>query len=120
MIMTPADQDGQATPSPDEKAVANQRIFLCVVDSSAEMRVGLRFACRRASHTGGRVALLYVMEPADFQHWMAVEEKMREERREEAESVLHTLAAQVNEIVGSMPVLYVREGTPSEEILKLI
>lgn len=96
------------------------RIFLCVVDSSAEMRNALRFACRRAKHTGGRVALLYVTEPADFQHWMAVEEKMREERREEAENVLQELAAQVNEIVGSMPTLYVREGSVRDELMKVI
>ena len=65
----------------------HDRIFLCVVDSSEEMRIALRFASRRSNHTGGRVALLYVIEPADFQHWMSVEEKMREERREEAERV---------------------------------
>jgi nucleotide-binding universal stress UspA family protein len=96
------------------------RIFLCVVDSSDEMRNALRFASRRANHTGGRVALLFVIEPADFQHWMSVEEKMREERREEAERVLQNLAAQVNDVAGAMPALYVREGSPGDEILKLI
>jgi nucleotide-binding universal stress UspA family protein len=99
---------------------AHDRIFLCVVDSSDEMRIALRFASRRANHTGGRVALLFVIEPADFQHWMSVEEKMREERREEAERVLQNLAAHVNHVSGAMPALYVREGSPSDEILKLI
>ena len=98
----------------------HDRIFLCVVDSSDEMRIALRFASRRANHTGGRVALLFVIEPADFQHWMSVEEKMREERREEAERVLQNLAAQVNDVSGAMPALYVREGSPGDEILKLI
>jgi len=110
-------QPGGADPAEIEQ---HDRIFLCVVDSSDEMRVALRFASRRANHTGGRVALLYVIEPADFQHWMSVEEKMREERREEAERVLQNLAAQVNDVAGVMPALYVREGTPSDEILKLI
>jgi nucleotide-binding universal stress UspA family protein len=45
---------------------------------------------------------------------------MREERREEAERVLQTLATQVHEMSGLMPVLYVREGKPAEEIVKLI
>lgn len=98
----------------------HDRIFLCVVDASDEMRIALRFASRRANHTGGRVALLYVIEPADFQHWMSVEEKMREERREEAERVLQNLAAQVVDVAGAMPVLYVREGSHSDVILKLI
>lgn len=105
---------------PEAPTESNERIFLCVVDSSAEMNVALRFACRRAAHTDGRVALLYVMEPADFQHWMAVEEKMREERREEAEQVLQKLAVTVNELTGKRPVLYVREGAPRDVLLELI
>ena len=96
------------------------RLFLVVVDTTTEMHLALRYACRRARHTHGRVALLFVMEPADFQHWMAVEEKMREERRVEAEQVLQGLAAEANELTGKLPVLYVREGGQGDEIVKLI
>ena len=99
---------------------ADDRVFLVVVDDSEEMKVALRFACRRAEHTGGRVALLYVVEPADFQHWMAVGDLMREEARSEGEQLLQKLAAQVNEITGSLPALYVREGGRRDELLKLI
>ena len=116
MTENSTEADGAGLVESDE----HDRIILCVVDSSDEMRIALRFASRRANHTGGRVALLFVIEPADFQHWMSVEEKMREERREEAERVLQNLAAQVNEISGAMPALYVREGSPGDEILKLI
>ena len=97
-----------------------ERIFLVVVDETAEMDVALRFACRRARHTGGRVAMLYVVEPADFQHWMAVGDLMREEARSEGERLLQRLAARVNDLAGSMPVLYVREGERREELFKLI
>jgi nucleotide-binding universal stress UspA family protein len=96
------------------------RVFLVVVDDSEEMVVALRFACRRAQHTGGRVALLYVVEPADFQHWMAVGDLMREEARSEGEQLLQKLATQVNDITGALPVLFVREGSRREELLKLI
>ena len=48
------------------------RVFLVVVDESEEMRNALRYACRRAQHTNGRVALLLVVEPAEFQHWLGV------------------------------------------------
>jgi nucleotide-binding universal stress UspA family protein len=84
------------------------------------MGVALRFACRRASSTGGRVALLYVIEPTDFQHWMAVGDLMREEARNEGEQLLQRLAARVNELTGTLPVLYVREGARREELLNLI
>ena len=99
---------------------SDDRVFLVVVDDSEEMPVALRFASRRAQHTGGRVALLYVVEPADFQHWMAVGDLMREEARSEGEQLLQKLAAQVNELTGSMPILHVREGDRRDELLKLI
>ena len=104
----------------DSPRSPSDRVFLVVVDDSEEMPVALRFACRRAQHTGGRVALLYVVEPADFQHWMAVGDLMREEARSEGEQLLQRLAAQVNELTGSLPVLYVREGGRRDELLKLI
>lgn len=98
----------------------SDRVFLVVVDETEEMKVALRFACRRARNTGGRVALLFVIEPADFQHWMAVEDLMREEARTEGEQLLQRLAGQVNELVGSMPVLYVREGKVRDELMALL
>jgi len=111
---------GEGTHTSAQDRASGGRIFLVVVDATEEMKLALRFACRRAEHTGGRIALLYVTQPADFQHWAAVAEKMRDEQREEAERVLNALAADVNELIGLMPVLYVREGNPSDEIVKLI
>lgn len=63
-----------STPAPD-------RVFLVVADDSAELEVALRYACRRARKTRGRVALLAVVEPGDYQHWMAVGDLMKEEAR---------------------------------------
>lgn len=101
-------------------AQALDRVFLVVVDDSEEMRVALRFASRRAEHTGGRVALLHVIEPADFQHWMSVGDLMREEARSEGEQLLQKLAAQVNDLTGSLPILHVREGARGEALMTLI
>lgn len=102
------------------RAESSGRVFLVVVDETEEMMVALRFACRRARSTGGRVALLYVIEPAEFQHWMAVEDLMREEARSEGEQLLQKLAAEVNDLVGKMPILYVREGKVRDELFKLL
>ncbi len=122
MADSPTDSTAEQTdPQPAvSEASAEKQFFLCVVDESTEMRIALRFAARRAQHTGGLVALLYVMEPADFQHWMSVEERMREEAREAAERVLQDLASQVYDIGGTTPALYLREGSPAEEIQQLI
>ena len=97
----------------------HQRVFLVVVDSSPEMKVALRFACRRARATGGRLAMLYVTEPASAE-WLGVGEIMREERRAEAETRLQELAVDVREMSGDVPVLYVREGDPADELLRLL
>ncbi|MCH7710241.1 MAG: universal stress protein [Proteobacteria bacterium] len=103
-------------PSPEPQ----ERTFLVVVDNSEELHVALRFASLRAKKTGGRVALLYVVEPADFQHWMAVEDLMREEGRQEAEAVLQKYSAEVQEWSGKTPVFYLREGKLRDALLKLI
>jgi nucleotide-binding universal stress UspA family protein len=84
------------------KPVASGRTFLVVVDDSEEMRAALRFACRRARHTGGRVAL------------------MRQEARSEAEALLKKLGGQVEKMSGETPVIYVREGDACNELLDLI
>ncbi|MDP7668896.1 MAG: universal stress protein [Rhodospirillales bacterium] len=94
--------------------------FLCVVDESEELSQAVRFACRRAQGSGGRVALLYVVEPADFEHWAAVGELMSEERRAEAEQRMHAVAAEVQAQTDEMPALYIREGKITEELINLI
>jgi hypothetical protein len=103
-----------ATPAPRE------RIFLVVVDETDEMRVALRYAALRAFHTGGKVALLAVTEPAGMQQFAAIEERMEEERRDEAERLLAKLSVEVQGIGGSTPVLYLRAGRCSDELLALI
>jgi nucleotide-binding universal stress UspA family protein len=98
----------------------SSRVMLVVIDESAELHVALRFACLRARHTGGRVAMLYVIEPGDSQQWKAVEDLMREERRAEAEATMKRLSEQVFELSGSMPSFYLREGKVRDTLLKLI
>ena len=97
-----------------------KRTFLCVVDESEELHQALRYACRRARNTGGRVALLYVIEPVEFQHWMAVGHLMAEERREQAEEMLQVVSSVVQTLSGATPVIYIREGNPTEELMKLL
>lgn len=97
-----------------------ERMFLVVVDQTEEMKTALYFACRRALRTGGRVALLYVIEPPEFQHWLGVERVMEAEAREEAERTLQVMAENVQAIVGKMPVLHIRQGPRRDELLALI
>lgn len=101
-------------------SAAPMRTFLVIVDRTEELKVALRFACRRALHTGGRVALLCVVEPPEGLGWMAVEKLAQSEGRQEAEEKLQELSAKVVEWTGLMPVIYIREGRPLDELIKLI
>jgi len=99
---------------------AQPRVFLVVVDETEEHRLAVQYAARRAAHTGGRLALLYVVEPAELQQWMAIEELARAERREAAEELLQRLCEEIVPVAGSMPMVYIREGRRRDELLALI
>jgi nucleotide-binding universal stress UspA family protein len=114
---TPAGGPPEARPA---EIGPSERVFLVVVDETEEMQNALHFACRRAWKTGGRVALLYVIEPPEFQHWLGVERVMQDEARAQAEQTLQSLAGKVHAVTGKMPVLYVREGRRRDELLALI
>jgi nucleotide-binding universal stress UspA family protein len=55
--------------------------FLVCVDSSDECKAALRFACMRAKNSKGEVAILYVIEPNDMQHFAGVEKVMEREAK---------------------------------------
>ncbi|MGZ8996702.1 MAG: universal stress protein [Rhodospirillales bacterium] len=113
------DDDGPETGA-GEPGKLPARTFLCVVDEGSELHQALRFACHRARKTGGRVALLYAIEPAEFQHWMAVRNLMEAERREQAEELLQVVSAVVQKLSGTTPVVYIREGPLKDELMQLI
>lgn len=115
--MATSDAASHTEPAGDRR---QGRVFLVVVDDSEEMHNALLFACRRAQRTGGRVALLYVIEEGEFQHWLGVQRVMHEEARDEAEATLQRHAGTVRAQTGTLPILYLREGNRAKEVLKVI
>ena len=115
--MPAIEEMGQVEQTADHES---ERVLLVVVDDSDEMPIALHFACRRAEHADGRVALFYVPAKADFQHWMAVGDLMREEAREAGEEILQRYSVEVQRKTGKIPILYIREGDRSEELIKLM
>ena len=98
----------------------NNRVFLVVIDDSEELHQALYYACRRATRLDGKIALMYSIPPAEFQHWAGVGELMRDEARTEAEGLLNTNAEYVQELTGNLPAVYLREGDPKAELINLI
>ena len=110
---TPEAKPAEATP-------ASARVFLVVVDDTAELKLAIRYACLRAKKTGGRVAMLHVTAPEDMQEWIGVSRLIKEESRQQAEALMQKMAAEVQKLSGAMPVLYFREGDRRDEVMKLI
>ena len=99
----------------------HRRKFLVVIDDTPECGRALLYAARRAEHTNGGLVLLFVIGPADFKHWLGVENIMRAEAMEEAETTLGRFADMARRYSPSIePQLVIREGTRAEEIVKLI
>ena len=98
----------------------HRRKFLVVVDETSEADRAIVYAAKRAERTNGIATLLYVIAPGDFQHWLGVEQIMREEATATANAALDTHATKVRETIGIEPELVVREGKSADEIHKLI
>lgn len=62
----------------------HRRKFLVVVDDSAECELAVYFSALRARRTNGDLAMVFVHEDGDFQHWLTVEEMHRQEGEQKA------------------------------------
>lgn len=96
------------------------RKFLVVLDDSRECLNAMRFAAMRAAKTGGGVAILSVIPPEEFNHWIGVGEVMREEARERIHAHFEVFAKWMRDRQGIDPELVIREGEAVPEILAQI
>jgi nucleotide-binding universal stress UspA family protein len=100
----------------------HSRKFLVIVDESPEAELALAYAARRVRRTGGRLAMLYVVEPADFQHWLGVEAAYREEAQAKAKAVFRLFARKLKNwgYDDVVPEEIIREGSTADELKALI
>lgn len=92
--------------------------YLVCVDGSAESHVALKLACLRVRRRkGSSVDLLHVISPIDFQTLHAIQDRMQEEKRAEAETLMQRFAQEAQQLSGVMPTIVLREGKPAVEIL---
>ncbi len=96
------------------------RKFLVILDDSRECLNAMRFAAMRAAKTGGGVAILSIIAPEEFSHWIGVGEVMREEARERIEAHYEVFAKWMRDRQNVDPELIIREGEAVPEILAQI
>jgi hypothetical protein len=96
------------------------RTYLVVIDEGEESRVALRFAARRAAKTGGAVAILALVAPAEFVQWGGVQAAMEEEAQLRAEALVAQAAGELIEETGLSPTITVRQGAPVEVVRAIL
>lgn len=95
-------------------------IYLVVADKSEEFSTALRYAARAAELNAAHVGILYIMEKHDFTHWGEIEQRMRQELRQEAEQILWMHARKVYELNGQIPGLYINHGNTIDALIETI
>lgn len=86
------------------------RVYLVIMDETAEARVALRFASRRAAKTDGMVHILALVPPQEFVAFGGVQATIEEEARSRAEVLATSAAGNTFQESGRMPVIAVRQG----------
>ena len=92
------------------------RTYLVVIDDSAEARVALRFAARRAAKTEGRIEVLAVIEPQDFVQWGGVEKAFEQEQRLRIEGIVSSAVGEILDESGVEASVVVRQGEPVKAV----
>ena len=90
--------------------VEAKRTYLVVVDDSAESRVALRFAARRALKTGGKIEVLGIVEPQDFVQFGGVQNAIEEEQRLRIEGVVSSAVGEILDQSGLEANVIIRQG----------
>jgi nucleotide-binding universal stress UspA family protein len=100
----------------------HRRKFLLVVDDSQEVESALYYAASRVQRSDASLAMLYVIEPGEYQHWAGVRQAQLEEETTKAKALFRLFRRKLNlagfEDIAVEDVL--REGKIADEIVKLI
>lgn len=94
--------------------------YLVVVDDTDESVSALRYAAARARAVGGNVMLLHIIPKPEFLLSGEVQEMIAAEAEEAAQALLSRKADDVAAISGVRPALAIREGSPTDEVAKVI
>jgi nucleotide-binding universal stress UspA family protein len=93
-----------------------KRTYLVVIDDSAEARVALRFAARRAAKTQGRIEVLGIVEPQDFVQFGGVQAAIEEEQRLRIEGVVSAAVGEILDESGVEAKIIVQQGEPVKAV----
>ncbi len=96
------------------------RVYLVVMDESAESSAALRYAARRAARSGGAVEIVTVIEPTEFVQWGGVQAAMEEEAQLRAQAMVAQASGAILEEAGVRPTITVKQGDPVKAVTEFI
>lgn len=91
-----------------------------MIDDTPECEHALLYAARRAKKTGATVLALVVAPQTEFQHWLNVENLMREEAEEEANEMLDRSFAKLARYTPDEPERRIVFGNRTDGIRQVI
>jgi len=99
----------------------HKRKYLVVIDDTEECDRAVYWAAKRAGRTKSQLVMLRVIDTEEHnQQWLGVADLMKAEALEAANAAFDKYAARAKDISNITPDRVIREGVPSEEIVKLI
>ena len=88
------------------------RIYMVVMDETAEAKRALRFAALRAARTGGAVHILALVPQNNFNAFGGVQATIEQEAKDRAEVMANSEAGNIFAEHGKRPTIAVRTGDP--------
>src|SRR4029079_12669956 len=93
-----------------------RRTYLVVIDDSAEARVALRFAARRAAKTNGAIEVLGIVEAQDFVQFGGVQAAIEEEQKLRIQGVVSSAIGELLDESGIEANIIVQQGEPVKTV----
>lgn len=110
----------QKSPSIRARHQVKGGIYLVVADETDEFMRALEYAGQMAKVNKCHVGILNVIEDQAFLHWGNIEKRMRQEQREEAETLLWAGAHKLHELGCKMPAFFVEKGNRPDVLTRII
>ncbi|GAA5102302.1 universal stress protein [Bartonella acomydis] len=98
----------------------HKKKILVIIDETPECRRAVAFAAHHAKNTNRSLLLLCVVDNAEFQHFLGVNDIMRTESTQNANKMLKEIACDLHNTHALETEIMMREGKKVEEISKLI
>lgn len=103
-----------------KKVIHEYPTLLVCANKEEYSKVALHFACRLAKKNKGKITILHVIEPVDYQSIGMVAKKMQQEKLSDAKALLKSLSQEVKNFLKTPPTLLLREGLIEEEIIQVL